>query len=175
MHVKSELATMGPDFELVVKDCFAFLEAECSMTFRGVREVNADDPRERGLVVRYRSSDLRVDIGWSEGEGSLAVLIRLEREDLPRPDRYVYLEPFVEFFTKGSSTAIVPQVYLGMSESKIQTVMSHREGLFKGGLAGVLKAVADKLHNHLDDIRTASAADIRCYHEWMRSRGRADS
>ncbi len=158
-------------FESAVKQHFGFLDGEDDFRFAGVREVN-DGPRDTGVVARYRHGDVRIEIGWSANEGSLAVLIRTDIEGISRKERYAYLEPFVEFASNGSMEPVVPQIYPGMSVAKIETAMKLRSVLFQHGVAEALGAVALRLQEFYPSIRDASAETIRQYHQWYQNRGR---
>jgi hypothetical protein len=158
-------------FEYQAKECFAFLETENRMRFTGVRKVGDGDPREAGLVARYRADEFKVDIGWSEIQQSLTVLIHLSADELPRHLRYVYLDSFVEFITGGDEQSIVPQIYPRMSEAAIFDAMKKRQELFDNRpLVEVLNAMAEKLRRHLDGAVKAPIDVIRGYHEWVASR-----
>ena len=158
-------------FERLVKQHFAFLESDHGFHFSGVREVN-DGPRDTGLVGRYRRNGARADVGWSPVEGSLAVLIRLDRDELTRREQYLYLEPFVEFVTGGSIQPVVPQVYPGISVKRIEEAMAQRGELFREGLDAAMAAVAARLREYGGQIWTAPASTVREYHRWYKSRGR---
>lgn len=159
-------------FESAVRQCFSFLESDHAFHFSGVREVN-DGPRDTGVVARYRNDTVRIDIGWSAIEGSLAVLMHMAKDDLSRAERFAYLEPFIEFRTNGSVMPVVPQIYPGMSVRKIEEAMELRAALFGNGLDEALKAVALRLKEHYPTIRDASSDMIRQYHQWYRGRGKA--
>lgn len=156
-------------YAALVKKHFGFLEMIHGMRFGGVRRTGRDDPRDSALVVRYARVDLRADIGWNESEMSLAVLVRFERDDLSRLDRYVYLEPFIEFLTGWQRKALVPYVKQGMSITQIEGIMSKRAQAFKNGLDSVIPALASKMEAFFSQIEAASSDTIRHYHTWMRS------
>jgi len=171
------MSTFIPDsenaaFEPAVKQHFSFLADQHSFQFAGVREVD-DGPRDRGVVARYRQAEVRIDIGWSAIEGSLAVLIRLDAKGLARNERYVYLEPFVEFTTDGAVAPVVPQIYPGMSVRRIEETMRSRKELFQNGIGEVLERVASRLREYYALICGASVETVRQYHKWYQGRGKA--
>jgi len=159
-------------FESAVKQHFGFLADEHGFQFAGVREVN-DGPRDRGVVARYRQAEVRIDIGWSAIEGSLAVLIRLDVKGLARNERYVYLEPFIEYASNGAVAPVAPQIYPGMSVRRIEETMRLRKELFQNGMGEVLERVASRLREYYSSICDASVETVRQYHEWYQGRGRA--
>lgn len=162
-------------FEVRVRDAFPFLEDIGQMKFVGVRVAGGNDPRDSSLVARYVGDHLRLEVGWNEMERSLAVLLRFEREDLGRIERYVYFEPFVEFLTKGQTKAIVPYVREGMSITQLKVIMDGRTRVFNEGFTQVIKELGAKMNSFFSRIKTASSEDIRRYHAWMKSAGRFDS
>ena len=171
------MTTLMPDsenaaFESAVKQHFSFLEDQHDFHFAGVREVN-DSPRDKGVVARYRQASVQMDIGWSAIEGSLAVLIRLDTEGLARNERYVYLEPFIEFTSDGAVTPIVPQIYPGMSVRRIEETIRLREELFQNGMGEVLERVASRLREHYLSIYGVSVETVHQYHKWYQGRGKA--
>lgn len=155
--------------ELVVSN-FGFVESEAQMTFGGVRESGGTDPRDAALVARYSGSEFRFDVGWSEYELSLAVLIKFGQVDVPRPERHVYFEPFIEYLTGDEEQAIVPYLAEGMSIKRIEAVMEQRQAVFRDGLRPVIEKVGKKLQTYLGQLQTASADQVRAYHQWMRSK-----
>jgi hypothetical protein len=158
-------------FESAVKQHFGFLAGEHGIQFAGVREVN-DGPRDRGVVARYRQAEVRIDIGWSAIEGSLALLIRLDAEGLARNEPYVYLEPFIEFTSDGIVAPVVPQIYPGMSVRRIEATMMLRKELFQNGIGEVLERVASRLREYYSSICGASVETVRQYHKWYQDRGK---
>lgn len=155
-------------FESEVTRRFAFLEAEYKMQFTGVRRVCDGDPRDSGLVARYRVDGFRIDIGWSAVQQALSVLIHLSNTELPRHSRYVYLDSFVEFITEGKEPSIVPQIYPRMSEASIIDAMKRRQELLDNRpVAEVLGAISEKLRRHLHSVIDASVDLVLRYHEWM--------
>ena len=144
---------------------FAFLENECGMAFRGTRSVGGD-PRDSGLVATFSDDKVRVRIGWSDCEGALMILIRLEDDRLPRQQRSVYFEPFVEFITGGSIAPVIPHTYPGMSAAAIGTATRRRRALFRRGPNDVLAVLAERLRRYLGDIRTLPAGTLAQFHDW---------
>ncbi len=130
-------------FEKVVTDNFGFLERDYEFKFTGIHEVN-DGPRDQGVIARYSQNEVRIEIGWSATEGSLAVLVKTNSEGLARAEKYVYFEPFVEYASSGKINPIVPQIYPGMSVGRIEKAMMQREKCFQDGVAGVVKILASR-------------------------------
>jgi hypothetical protein len=158
-------------FESQARNAFAFLETEREMTFAGVKEIKGD-PRDSGIVVRYRSEVIRIDIGFNEAELSLAILIRLNRDELPRQARHLYLDAFVEFISDGKKLSVVPQIYPRMSEKRLFEVMGKRQELFqKEGLSAVLGKLAEQLRSYVDEIQKVKPEVIRDYQQWYESGG----
>jgi hypothetical protein len=157
-------------FEELVTSSFGFVESEAQMTFGGVRASGGTDPRDAALVARYTGSDFRFDVGWSEHELSLAVLINFGQLDVPRAERHVYFEPFVEYLTNGEDQAIVPYIAEGMSIKRIEAVMDQRQAALRDGLSPVIERVGKKLQTYLGQLRAASADQVSGYHQWMRSK-----
>jgi hypothetical protein len=159
-------------FESQVRDAFAFLETERRIIFSGTRSVDGD-PRDAGLVACYRADDIRVDIGWNEFELSLAVLIRLNRDELAKQARYVYLDAFVEYISGGKKQGVVPQIYPRMSEERINDAMNKRQDLFqKTSFVEILEKLAEQLRNYIGDIQNVSPEIINNYQRWFESGGK---
>jgi hypothetical protein len=157
-------------FHDLVRERFSFLEFEGGMSFCGVREVGDADPRETGLVAGYRAADggIRVDIGWSEVQKSVTVLVHLVNPELHRRVRFLYLDSFVEFISNGRDKSIVAQIYPHMSESEILNTMRKRELLFEQkSLSDVLSQMSERLHKYFADIVDLPADTARNYHAWM--------
>ena len=165
-----EIAT----FERAIRQCCGFLESDQGFQFTGVREFN-DGPRDRGLVAGYRQGEARIRIGWGALEGSLVVSVRLDADNLNRAERWVYLEPFVEFVSNGEVAPVVPQIYPGMSVRKIEKAITLREQLFQNGVGGALETLASRLREYYGVIRAAPPETIRQYHQWFQRAGRAAS
>jgi len=161
-------------FQNEVKASFEFLEKERLMTFAGVREIKGD-LRDSGYVARYRTDEFRIEIGWSEFQLSLSVLIRFShRDDLPRNMKYIYFEPYIEFLSQGKEQSIIPQIYPRMSESRIIKTVEKRQELFKNrSFSTVLVKLAKKLQNNFGVILNASVDQIRDYHNWFNSGGKS--
>jgi hypothetical protein len=159
-------------FEAVVSEQFSFLVTDFDMRYAGTSSVE-DDPRDSYVVAKYRKDELRVDVAWNPFAMSLGVLLRVCNDELGRRERYVYLEPFIEFATNGRTPPVVPQIYPNMSVGKIEKAMNCREQLFAGGVERPLSEIAVKLKEQLDSIRNASAETIREYQSWYQSRGKA--
>ena len=160
------------DFEANVKKSFDFLETEFGLTFSGLKEIDSGAPKDSGVVAKYRSDEMRIEIGWSEAEDSLAILLRLENAELTKKEKYIYFEPFVEFISDGAICPIVPQIYHGMSVAKIAKAMEQREKLFAKGVRNVLGLLAKRLHSRIPEIQSATIDVIRKYHRWYGKRGR---
>lgn len=154
-------------FEALVKKNFGFAETLFGACFGRIREIGGSDPRDATLVARYSGSSFRFDIGWNELELSLAVLIRFEMTKLPRQERYVYFEPFVEFTTGCKELAIVPYITEKMHTNRIREVMERRRSVFADGLAPVIERVAQKMRLHHSMLVNASEKQIRGYHIWI--------
>jgi hypothetical protein len=157
-------------FESLVLKCCSFLQADRHMKFTGVREINSDG-RDMALVASYHGDRSRVEIGWSELELSLGVLIRLDRADVPRGERWVYLEPFVYFTSDRKVVPVVPQIYYEMTPSQMLTVMEERETVFGDGLEAVLVAVMVRLDRFVDDMELTSLATLSSYQHWYQKGG----
>ena len=158
-------------FEKQVRTAFDFLESDSGMAFAGAKEL-CGDPRDSGVVARYKSEGIKIDIGWNKTDLSLMVLIHLNRESLPRRARHVYLESFVEYLTGGAETAIVPQVYYGMSDESLLNLMRRRKELFASNeFSQLLTLLSSKLHKHIEGIRNASDDVVGGYHQWMEAMG----
>jgi hypothetical protein len=148
------------EFQSSVTQHFAFLETECGMKFRGIKEEDTGDPRDHALIAQYLSNDARINIGWNSVEGSLGVLIRSERNDVLSKERYVYLEPFIEFLSHGAVAPIVPQYY-------VKAVFRKREQLLANGLSPIVEAVANRLRLYIDSVLRASPSTLQAYHQWL--------
>jgi hypothetical protein len=153
------------EFEAAVRNHFAFL-SETGLTNRGVRAIGAGG-RDSGLAARYEAPGLRLEIGWSKYELSLAVLLKFNFDEMPEEQRYVYFEPFVEFLTGGRDTAIVPYVTDNMRAGSIERVIAECEAVFADGLEAVAQRLGEKLRQRLDLVRAASSEQIRAYHDWI--------
>lgn len=155
-------------FEDGVKKYFDFLVKKQGMALKSVRRSQSKYPQDQAWTASFSRNDLRVELGWNPFEGSLAVLIRYSLDDLSRTDRYVYLEPFVEFLSEGKESPIVPYVRDGLSQSQLLKLMDARNEVFKNGLSPVLEAIAQKLMNYFEFIESATTESIMNYHDWMR-------
>ena len=118
-----------------------------------------------------REREFRIDITWNPFARSLGILIRVDNEELKRRERYVYLEPFIEFTSGGNSSPVVPQIYPGMSVGKIEKTMQQRDELFACGVIETLIKLAERLRKYLASVRNCPTETIRKYHEWYQSRG----
>ena len=156
-----------------IKKSFEFLEKEFGFTFSGLRVINNGSLRDSGVVAKYRSNQIRIDIGWSPAEFSLSILLRLEDARLTRKERYIYFEPFIEFISNGVMHPIIPQIYHGMSVAKIDEAIEKRKDLFAKGSADAVDLLAKRLHDHFTEIQSTAIDVIRKYHEWYESRGKA--
>lgn len=156
------------DFATKVRKHFAFLEDVAALKYAGVRISGGSDPRDRALVARYERDDMRVDIGWNSAECSLAVLLKYEQDGLFGNNRYIYLEPFIEFFTNGQTKPIVPYVREQMAIKEIQAVADQRINLFKNGLDAVMSALAVRMESFLRELESIPLATIEGYHQWMK-------
>jgi len=159
-------------FEAAVRKQFAFLEQDFNLRYSGL-EIDEEHPRDTGMVARYSQDDFRVSIAWAPFEMSLSVLIRLSNAGLGRRERYVYLEPFIEFVTNGAVRPVVPQIYPGMSIRKIEEAMELRSRLFENSIGQTLETVSSRLKTYYMTIRDASADDVRQYHQWYEAQGKA--
>ncbi|QDT51344.1 hypothetical protein Pan258_54330 [Symmachiella dynata] len=158
-------------FEAASKQHFAFLESEYGFRFAGMKEV-AEAPRDSYVVAKYWNNDIRIDVAWNAMAMSVGVLIRRNDKCLSRRERYIYLEPFIEFASDGSVTPVIPQIYPGMSVSKIKGVMGKREKTFGAGLDQPIRAISERLKKYLSNIRDASSDVVRQYHQWYHEQGR---
>ena len=157
-------------FEEMVVLSFGFVEAEAGMIFGSVEKSGGRDSRDAALIARYSGQDFRFDVGWSEYELSLCVLIYFKQLNVPRGERYVYFEPFVEYLTDGDDKAIVPYVTESMSIKKIESTIEQRQVVFCDGLLPVIKKVWRKFQFYMDQMKTTSAEHVNGYHHWMRSK-----
>lgn len=144
------------------------------MRFVGVRNVGGVDVRDHALVARYARADMQVDIGWNVGEVSIGVLLKYERSDLAKRDRYVYVEPLLECLSEGRTRAIVPYVRPGMNVRELGRIATERAFLFANGPDSVIAALAQKIRLVWRQIESVSSETIRCYHLWIRG-GAMDS
>lgn len=161
------------EFESAVKGRFGFLETDHGFRFAGVRDVN-DDPRDSYSVARYRRSDMRIDIAWNPMARSLGVLLRMDAAALSRTERFVYLEPFIEFATQGTIPPVVPQIYPGMSIKRLEQAVMMREELFRHGIGEALEGLASRLREYYPKIRDASVDTILQYGRWYKTKGRQE-
>ncbi|MEM9586199.1 MAG: hypothetical protein AAGA03_02865 [Planctomycetota bacterium] len=159
-------------FSAAVSKYFSFLEDDFQLQPRGVVTVD-DDPRDSYVVSKFRQDEFRIDVAWNPFALSLSVLIRIENEKLGRRDRYVYLEPFIEFVSQGATAPLVPQIYPGMTVGNIEKAMQRRKELFAGGVEAPLHELASRLELHISNIRSCAANTIRDYQVWYQSRGKA--
>lgn len=167
IRMTNSIVNRASTFQSQVKAAFEFLETERGMSFSGVREIKGD-ARDAALVATYRGDPLKIDIGWSELELSLAVLIHLNRNELPKQIRYVYLESFVEYIHGEGEPSTVPQIYPRMSEARILDAMSRRQELFSSsGFTNVILKLSKKLRVYFDEISHASTEQVRGYHQWL--------
>ena len=153
-----------------VRKDFLVLETEFGMNFVGIRSVD-DGPQDKGAVATYSNDKACIEIGWSELELSIAVVIRLKTDRVPRKQRSLYLEPFIEFVTAGKCTPVVPQIYYAMTANAIKKALKQRREVFHNGLHEVLMAVAERLHHYLNDVLDAKSDLINKYHQWFETGG----
>lgn len=152
-------------FERVIREDFAFLD-EHGMSNKGTRTVGSGG-RDSGYVSRYDSAQLRIEIGWSEFELSLTVLLKFNIIGLEGAQCYAYFEPLVEFLTAGDERAVVPYVAPRMRTDGIARVMSQRQLVFADGLEPVAGKLAEKVKRHLGELRALSADQLLAYHGWI--------
>jgi len=157
-------------FDAAVSQHFSFLESEFDLRRTGVSVVD-EDPRDSYMVAKYRQGEFRVDIAWNPFAMSLGVLLRVENGELGRRERYVYLEPFIEFMSNGEITPVVPQIYPSMSVGKIEKTMELREKRFAAGVEDPLSELANRLKIHLPEIRSCKSQVVRDYQDWYQSFG----
>lgn len=155
-------------FKSTVTNAFSFLVTDFDLQYVGLNTVD-DDPCDSYVVAKYRQNEFRIDIAWNPYAMSLSVLIRLDNNELGRRERYLYLEPFIEFTSGGEISPIVPQIYPGMSIGKIEKAMKRRADLFARGVGESLCGVAKRLQSHLLSIRSCSATTVRDYQTWYQS------
>jgi hypothetical protein len=155
-----------------VRTSFRFLEESGKMRFVGVREEGGDDPRDHTFVARYECKDFRADIALCEGEGSLAVLLRYNREGLEKRQRYVYMEPLIEFLSDGQYKVLVPYVREGMAVKQLKEIMDMRMLLFSDGYESVIRELALRTAPFVKKISSVMSEDIINYHRWMKKRHR---
>jgi len=163
-----KLSQESLDFEVLVKECFGFA-GNFQMSFHGVRRSGGTDPRDASLVARYSGSESRFDVGWSEFELSLSVLIKYTCGRWSNRESYVYLEPFVEYLTRGQEKAIVPYATERMSLRRMGVLMEQRKMLFLHGLDPVMRAVGQKMQANFGCLMSVSQEQVLGYHEWMKS------
>jgi hypothetical protein len=155
-------------FEAEAIKAFTFLEHDYGFHLARPATVQ-ESPRDSYIVVKYRRCDFRVDVVWSDFELYLGVLVRLNNTNLKRHEKSVYLEPFIEFTSDGFLAPIVPQIYPGMSDGKIELAMRRRAQLFKHGYRKTLAAVAERLNQNMMQIENAPTEIIRQYHDWYQT------
>lgn len=159
---------LGVYFESLVRERFSFLEYERGMNFSGTKEVGEGDPRESGLVASYRKDRIKIDIGWSQVQISVIVLIHLADEGIPRGIRYLYLDSFIEFSSDGVEKGVVAQIYPRMSQAGILKAMRERSALFREiTFPGVVDLLSESLRRHYDEVVSPSPGEVVKYHEWM--------
>ena len=89
------------------------------------RILNRKDPREITVVIRYKSEDHQIDIGWGISEKAIGILIwnkNCYNNSSIDKKIYIYFEPFIEFFTNGKDKPIIPQMYPKMSVKKLAAI-----------------------------------------------------
>ena len=155
-------------FRNAISDGFGFLESQ-GMKFHGVRSVGKGDPRDESLVARYSNDELRVDIGFNPIEGSLAVLLKFNRSELLGNDKFVYLEPFVEFQTKGEVQALVPYIKENMTIRQLENAMKERVEVFEGGFVGVMLELGRRMEDWFAELLSVPSKNIQDYHNWMKT------
>jgi hypothetical protein len=100
------------------------------------------------------------------------VLIRLNRDEIPKKARHVSLDAFVEFTSKGCTGCVVPQIYPRMSEIRLTRAMCERQALSEStDLAAILDRLAAQLRDHVMEIRNRDLALILRYQHWCESGG----
>lgn len=152
------------EFDRLVGKHFSFLE-EAGLSARATRRIGAD--ADAGLAKRYEATDVRLDIGWSEFELSLAITLKYNKPQLQEPKRYAYFEPLVEFLGAGLEAPIVPDVRMRMNEGDLMRLMRQRRAAFETGLEPVMKRLAMKLSVHLREVRSITDEQILRYHDWI--------
>lgn len=157
-------------FEDLIKTNFDFAESEFAMHLTNVSVSGGKDPRDAALVARYRGANFRFDVGWNEFELSLAVLVKFEDLNLSRQERYVYLEPFIEYLSNDGDPVIVPYVSENMSIRQTKATLEKRRSVFENGLEPVVDQVAQKMRRNFDKLTDASTDQVRGYHVWMSSK-----
>lgn len=162
------------EFEVLVFQYFDYLEREHGFSTTRAQLVAEDDPREKGVVVKYRDKAVRIEVLWGFAESIITIRLRLERNDVPRREHYIHLEPFVEFITEGQVKPIVPQVYRGMSEAALISVLRRRKQLLDSAFEDVIKSLATRLREYLNTILFADINVIHSYHLWLTTIGRQD-
>ena len=157
-------------FDQLVKKNFHFLEVDAEMDRGRVRSSGGTDPRDAALLIRYSGQTFRLDVGLREFEKLFAISIKFHIEDLSNAERYALFEPFAEYLSGNKEKAIVPYITEGMSIKRIEAVMEQRQAVFRDGLPAVMEEVGKKLQAYLGQLQTASADQLRGYHQWMMSK-----
>lgn len=157
-------------FEELVRDNFDFVEVDAGMTRGRVRSSGGNDPRDAALVMRYSGDAFRFDVVWGEYEMSLTIPVKFNLDELPKIERYVMFEPFIEYLTNGGEQAIVPYLSESMSIRGVEAVMDQRRAVFGEGLSPVVERLGKKLQTYLGQLRAATDDQVRGYHQWMRSK-----
>lgn len=95
------------------------------------------------IALRYRGSFGRLDVGWDESQRDLGVIFFYEGTDLPRLERHVNFEPYMQYATDGTVSPIMLQVRNGMRTSEPERVVLTRGELLEGGFLQLLQRVAE--------------------------------
>ncbi|MES2058224.1 MAG: hypothetical protein V4564_19975 [Pseudomonadota bacterium] len=155
-------------FEEIIRRSFEFLYRPGILP-HGTRKSGGSDPRDSSIVSRFTNEDLQLEIGWSNIELSLAILIKYNIPKLSSNKRFVYFEPFIEFITNGEQIPLVPYISEKMSVRNIEDVISMRRSIFAKGLEDVTVQLGYKLQDFLPRVESSSADEILAYHDWISS------
>lgn len=167
----NEVSANWPDkegqYENFIKRNFEFLENE-GMAFVGTHRAGGSDPRDTGLVASYSREDFKVKIGWSKSELSLTAMARFNSNELAGKERFVYMEPFVEFLTQGRVCAVVPYIKENQGSRGLTRILKERSDVFeRHGFDGVVELLAGRIKTYFNDIVSAPPGVVQKYHRWM--------
>jgi hypothetical protein len=157
-------------FEKTVRKSFEFLEKEFGMYKGNARILNRKDPREITVVIRYKSEDYQIDIGWGISEKAIGILIwnkHYHTSSSIDKKIYIYFEPFIEFLTNGKDKPIIPQIYPKMSVKKIAAIMDERKQLFELPLCEIIDKLAEKLKLYYEKIITLDCNLFLEFQHWF--------
>ena len=163
--INKEVTVKAKEFEGYVINNFKFLKDKYGMKKRKLRLINKNDNRDLAFSIRYESNDLRLDIGWNIYENNIGIIVKnLKYFDVCKGS--FYFEPFIEYITQGKGITIVPQIYPGMSISKILRVIDKRNELFSNSIEEILISLAVKLNNNIPYLLSCDENSFQNFQSW---------